>query len=488
MSKSFIIKPHLEKKNKSFRQVDIPRFFDLFHQLLGSLYFLFNYDVILFSRLVNILMQQEVLKIVADSKPALKDVCSHVRLFVDQMISSYKLYLIYCRLVEDYLELNDLLDKPDSISNLKVKHFVTFDLPPLKHNPLTNPVPMELELKTLEYFKLQMNIFIDKGISTIDMFGLSRELQQFVDKGTRNYPFHEDTKQKEKLDTISRSFKVLSSKENKIITKRVMLMDEKTKDASSIHADLKASLKSLKSLTKYLSLKVYTANFTQLQSHYFIMLNLDLAILSSGNQYIVFFENESRTILYENLLISIERIIELYSINNVFFIEKPQRTALQAIKDQIISIILGDPLEYMEIPPQLISNVKNLIDTNAELQKNKSFTSVKKDHGDLTLSQACTIATSMQQSLVDMACNPNLISSLHKVIDSSPIDRKLAFIHIILEDLVRQKGIRPSNEFIVADPGLKATLDDTTKELLANSLVGLRSLKEFLKTRFTTKK
>jgi hypothetical protein len=81
----------------------------------------------------------------------------------------------------------------------------------------------------------------------------------------------------------------------------------------------------------------------------------------------------------------------------------------------------------------------------------------------------------MQGSLADMSCNPNLISSLHKVIDSSPIDRKLAFIKIILDDLV------PSTD-IVLDPVFKTEYYDTIKELLANSLVGLRSLNELFKT------
>jgi len=188
------------------------------------------------SRLVNIEMQREVLK----SNPVIKigwsKVWSCACIHVDHIIRSYKVYLIYCRLVEDYLELNGFLDKP---------------------NPLTKPVPRELELKTLEHFKLQMNIFVDKGSSTIAMFGLSRELQQFGDKARLNFPIQENIQEKNNLDKISRSFQALSSKENEIIMKQVKLTEEKVKDVISMQANMTASLESLKSLTEYLSLKVY---------------------------------------------------------------------------------------------------------------------------------------------------------------------------------------------------------------------------------------
>jgi hypothetical protein len=58
----------------------------------------------------------------------------------------------------------------------------------------------------------------------------------------------------------------------------------------------------------------------------------------------------------------------------VFFIEEPQRiNQLQAIKDQIISLILGDPLEYRDIPPQLISKVQNLLGYQCSITKKQGY-------------------------------------------------------------------------------------------------------------------
>ena len=73
----------------------------------------------------------------------------------------------------------------------------------------------------------------------------------------------------------------------------------------------------------------------------------------------------------------------------------------------------------------------------------------------------------MQQPLVDMSCNPTLLSSLLKLIDSSPIDRKVVLIKLIVSDLAKQKGILTSNELVVLDLDISfmAILNNTFKKL-----------------------